>query len=97
MPLLEFTLLKLWEHRQHNYITWEAFQRLGGGRLALANSADAFYQSLIPEEQMTARRILLRMVRASDGLDMASPAAACGPTGTAPAKRRIASTGCWTS
>jgi energy-coupling factor transporter ATP-binding protein EcfA2 len=72
LPLLQFTLLKLWEHRQHNYITWEAFQRLGGGRLALANSADAFYQSLIPEEQMTARRILLRMVRASDGLEITS-------------------------
>jgi energy-coupling factor transporter ATP-binding protein EcfA2 len=72
LPLLQFTLLKLWEHRQHNYITWDAFQRLGGGRLALANSADAFYQSLIPEEQLTARRILLRMVRASDGLEITS-------------------------
>ncbi len=72
LPLLQFTLLKLWEHRQRNYITWEAFRRLGGGRLALANSADAFYQGLIPEEQVTTRRILLRMVRAGDGLEITS-------------------------
>lgn len=72
LPLLQFTLLKLWEHRQRNYITWEAYRRLGGGRLALANSADAFYQGLIPEEQVTTRRILLRMVRAGDGLEITS-------------------------
>lgn len=72
LPLLQFTLLKLWEQRRRNYITWEAYRSLGGGRLALANSADAFYQSLIPEEQWTARRILLRMVRAGAGLEITS-------------------------
>ncbi len=72
LPLLQFTLLKLWEHRERNYITWDAFRRLGGGRLALANSADAFYESLIPEERLTARRILLRLVRAGDGLEITS-------------------------
>lgn len=72
LPLLQFTLLKLWEHREHNYITWDAYRRLGGGRLALANSADAFFESLIPEQQVTARRILLRLVRAGDGLEITS-------------------------
>jgi len=72
LPLLQFTLLKLWEHRERNYITWDAYRRLGGGRLALANSADAFFDSLIPEQQMTARNILLRLVRASDGLEITS-------------------------
>ena len=72
LPLLQFTLLKLWEHREHNYITWDAYRRLGGGRLALANSADAFFDNLIPEQQVTARRILLRLVRASDGLEITS-------------------------
>lgn len=72
LPLLQFTLLKLWEHREHNYITWDSYRRLGGGRLALANSADAFYDALIPEEQVTARRILLRLVRAGDGLEITS-------------------------
>lgn len=72
LPLLQFTLLKLWEHRERNYITWDAYRSLGGGRLALANSADAFYNSLIPEQQVTARRILLRLVRAGDGLEITS-------------------------
>jgi energy-coupling factor transporter ATP-binding protein EcfA2 len=72
LPLLQFTLLKLWEHRDRNRITWDAYGRLGGGRLALARSADELYDSLIPEEQYTARRILLRLVRPGDGLEVTS-------------------------
>jgi len=72
LPLLQFTLLKLWEQRERNFITWDAYHRLGGGRLALANSADAFFENLIPEEQTTVRRILLQLVRAGDGLEITS-------------------------
>ncbi len=72
LPLLQFTLLKLWENRDRNRITWEAYKRLGGGRLALARSADELFASLIPEEQVTARRILLRLVRPSEGLEVTS-------------------------
>jgi WD40 repeat protein/energy-coupling factor transporter ATP-binding protein EcfA2 len=72
LPLLQFTLLKLWENRERNWVTWEAYHRLGGGRLALAHSADAFYERLIPEEQVTVRRILLRMVRPGEGLEVTS-------------------------
>jgi hypothetical protein len=72
LPLLQFTLLKLWEHRDRNRILWEAYQRLGGGRLALARSADELYDSLIPEDQVTARRILLRLVRPGEGLEVTS-------------------------
>jgi hypothetical protein len=72
LPLLQFTLLKLWESRERNRITWEAYARLGGGRQALARSADAFYEALIPEEQVTARRILLHMVRPGEGLEVTS-------------------------
>ena len=72
LPLLQFTLLRLWEMRIRNRVTWDSYRRLGGGRLALANSADEFYDSLIPEEQVTARRILLRMVRPAEGLEVTS-------------------------
>ncbi|MBW4694692.1 MAG: hypothetical protein KME27_23325 [Lyngbya sp. HA4199-MV5] len=72
LPLLQFTLLKLWDNREHNRLTWESYRRLGGGRLALAKSADAFYSSLIPEEQFTVKRILLRMIRPSEGLEVTS-------------------------
>lgn len=72
LPLLQFTLLKLWESRERNRITWQSYKELGGGRLALARSADRLYESLIPEEQVTARRILLRLVRPGDGLEITS-------------------------
>lgn len=72
LPLLQFTLLKLWNNRNRNRVTWEAYQRLGGGRLALANSADDFYDSLIPEDQIAVRRILLRMVRLTEVMEVTS-------------------------
>jgi hypothetical protein len=77
LPLLQFTLLKLWDNREHNRVTWEAYRRLGGGRLALEKSADKFYNSLIPEEQLTVKRILLRMVRPSEGLEITSNRISC--------------------
>jgi tetratricopeptide (TPR) repeat protein/energy-coupling factor transporter ATP-binding protein EcfA2 len=72
LPLLQFTLFKLWEKRERNRVTWDAYRRLGGGRLALARSADELFNSLIKENQDTARRILLRMVRPGDGLEVTS-------------------------
>ena len=72
LPLLQFTLLKLWEKRERNRVTWEAYKKLGGGRQALAHSADRFYNRLIPEEQVTMRRILLKMVRPGEGLEVTS-------------------------
>jgi hypothetical protein len=72
LPLLQFTLLKLWERRDHNRITWEAYRKLGGGRQALANAADEFYNGLTPEEQATARRVLLKMVKPGEGAEMTS-------------------------
>ncbi|MCL6540144.1 MAG: hypothetical protein K6T87_06080 [Roseiflexus sp.] len=72
LPLLQFSLLKLWDARDRNRVTWQAYQQIGGGRQALARSADALYNSLIPEDQVTARRILLRMVRPGEGLAITS-------------------------
>lgn len=72
LPLLQFTLLKLWENRSRNWVTWEIYRQLGGGRLALARSADEFFDKLITEEQHTVRRILLHMVRPSEGLEVTS-------------------------
>lgn len=72
LPLLQFTLLKLWEKRERNRVTWEAYQQLEGGRRALAKSADEFYEGLIPEEQLTVKRVLLQMVRPGEGLEVTS-------------------------
>jgi hypothetical protein len=72
LPLLQFTLRKLWQSRERNRVTMEAYRRLGGGRMALAKNADEFYRNLIPEDQVTAKRILLRMVRPGEGLEVTS-------------------------
>jgi WD40 repeat protein len=78
LPLLQFTLLKLWDARDHNRVTREAYRRLGNARLALARSADAlFEEQLSPQSQTTARRILLRMVRPGDGLEVTSNRIRC--------------------
>jgi WD40 repeat protein/uncharacterized cupredoxin-like copper-binding protein/energy-coupling factor transporter ATP-binding protein EcfA2 len=72
LPLLQFTLWKLWQNRERNRVTMATYRKLGGGRKALSTSADAFYNNLIPEEQVTARRILLQMVRPGQGLEVTS-------------------------
>jgi WD40 repeat protein len=70
LPLLQFTLLKLWESREKNRITWDAYRRLGGGRSALANSADMLYNELPTNERPIARQLLLRLVRFGQGLEV---------------------------
>jgi len=72
LPLLQFTLLKLWERRERNRMTWEAYRKLGGGRQALARAADEFFDGRIHEEQVTAKRILLKLVRPGEGLEVTS-------------------------
>jgi energy-coupling factor transporter ATP-binding protein EcfA2 len=64
LPLLQFTLWRLWTKRRRNRITLETYREVGGGRLALARAADEVYNDLkIVQNQDTMRRILLRMVR----------------------------------
>jgi len=69
LPLLQFALLKLWQNRERDRLTWDSYQALGigGGRLALSNSAKKFYDSLSDIEQKTCRLILLRLVRPTQG------------------------------
>src|SRR5262245_56399696 len=66
LPLLQFTLLRLWEERHPNRVAMASYARVGGGRQALARAADAVYDAMIPEDQTTARRILLLVGLAVD-------------------------------
>ena len=72
LPLLQFTLLKLWESRQRNRVTHAAYKDLGGGRSALARSADRFYNEQIEEDKLAVKLILLRLVRPGEGLEVTS-------------------------
>ena len=72
LPLLQFTLMKLWEKRERNLVTWDTYRRLGGSRHALERSANEFYEGLLPEDQERAKYIFLRMVTPGEGLEVTS-------------------------
>jgi len=64
LPLLQFTLQSLWEQRDHNRITREVYAKIGSSPLvALERFADGFYNSLLREQQVEVKRILLELVR----------------------------------
>jgi energy-coupling factor transporter ATP-binding protein EcfA2 len=80
LPLLQFTLLQLWNYRQGSLVTWEAYraattgraQQETGARWALANSAELLYEQLIPEDQETLCWILMQLVQPGEGLEFTS-------------------------
>jgi WD40 repeat protein len=83
LPLLQFTLLKLWEARDRNRITWRVYNNViadpfdsathRGPRWVLKHAADKlYYQDLLPEEQATLQYILLRLVRPAEGSEFVS-------------------------
>jgi serine/threonine protein kinase/formylglycine-generating enzyme required for sulfatase activity len=64
LPLLQFTLARLWEARDaaRNVIPAQALEDLGGVAGALAGHADAVIASLLREDRPFARQILTRLV-----------------------------------
>lgn len=70
LPLLQFTLLKLWKARDRNRLTKAAYEKLGNVRFALSSCADALYDKAIEENQETMRRIFLRLVQPSSGVEV---------------------------
>lgn len=78
LPLLQFTLWRLWKDRDRNRLTLAAYRKLGGGLEALQRSADEIYRSFTPQARDTMRRVLLRMVRAAAGAELTSNRARVG-------------------
>lgn len=74
LPLLQFTLLQLWKKRENkrSRITWQNYRKLGDVRRALSLTAEEFYNSLPDEKKWTVKRILLRMARPSENLEVTS-------------------------
>lgn len=72
LPLLQETMVLLWEQMANRSLTLEAYQQLGrdgrsGLAIALATKADATFISLTPEQQQIARRIFLRLIQFGEG------------------------------
>ncbi|MFE1747417.1 caspase family protein [Coleofasciculus sp. H7-2] len=70
LPLLEFVLEQLWEHRHAGELTLQAyFQKIGGLKGALERKAQAVYDSLDPEAQGCARWIFLSLTQLGEGTE----------------------------
>ena len=69
LPLLQFSLLQLWDRRSRNRLTMNAYREIGGGKLGLAKVADEFFEnSLAGEEQEIAKRIFMWLVKPGQGM-----------------------------
>ncbi|RMF66864.1 MAG: hypothetical protein D6742_08875, partial [Cyanobacteria bacterium J069] len=83
LPLLQYTLLELWEKRERfpqgslcespqgapSKLTLNAYTELGGVRGTLQKRATEIYNSLEPDEQVAARRIFLALTRLGEGTE----------------------------
>jgi energy-coupling factor transporter ATP-binding protein EcfA2 len=69
LPLLQHTLLELWERRSGRWLTTDAYHEIGGVQGALANRADHIYERLTPDQQAAARRVLLRLTQPGEGTE----------------------------
>jgi WD40 repeat protein len=69
LPLLEHALLELWERRQGPLLTLEGYAETGGVQGAVAKRGEAVYLSLSEDEQVIARRILLRLTQPGEGTE----------------------------
>ena len=63
LPLLEFALAELWNQRSSRSLSHSGYQASGGVANAIAQRADAVFQSLTAAQQSTLPRIFSRLVR----------------------------------
>lgn len=64
LPLLAFTMLKLWNNRSagKDRITESDYQEIGGIEGALSQHAESVFESLAPEQKLRAERVLIRLI-----------------------------------
>ncbi|MDH3250752.1 MAG: protein kinase, partial [Acidimicrobiia bacterium] len=66
LPLLQYTLSELFERRDHNRLTIDAFHDIGGVTGALASRADALYSGLDADDRSAVEQVFLRLVSLDD-------------------------------
>jgi WD40 repeat protein len=69
LPLLQYALTELFERREGQTLTLDAYRTSGGVRGALARRAEELYQSLEPDRQEAARQLFLRLVNLGEGAE----------------------------
>lgn len=68
LPLLSTALVDLWEQRDGRRLSLEAYLASGGVRSAVGRHAEAAFRSLDADDQLVARRVLLRLVGGEDAI-----------------------------
>ncbi|BBD60727.1 WD-40 repeat-containing protein [Nostoc sp. HK-01] len=63
MPLLQYALQELWKRRHGRWLCDEEYQAIGRVQQAIAQTADAVYNKLSPQEQQQVKNIFLRLTR----------------------------------
>jgi WD40 repeat protein len=71
LPVLEFTLAKLWETQRRKALTLDGYQQIGGVRGVLDRFAEEKIDKLTGAAAGVLDRVLLRLVRTSGGPDLA--------------------------
>lgn len=66
LPLVQYALTDLFDHRRGNAMTLDSYRAAGGFTGALAGRADDLYQRLDPTEQDASRQLFLRLVTLTD-------------------------------
>jgi len=69
LPLLEYTLTRLFEQRAGRRLTKAAYQSVGGVLGALGQRAEELYAQLDVDEQALARQMFLRLVALGEGAE----------------------------
>jgi WD40 repeat protein/uncharacterized caspase-like protein len=70
LPLLEFVLEQLWQHRRHGELTLQAYQEeIGGLKQALERKAQDVYEQLDSTAQDCARWIFLSLTHLGNGTE----------------------------
>lgn len=71
ISLLSFTLRRLWRRRERNWITWQTYREIGGGRLAMRRAAEEVYERLRQRQlEDVCRRVLMMFVEPGAGQEV---------------------------
>ncbi|MFN2198499.1 MAG: eIF2A-related protein, partial [Anaerolineales bacterium] len=69
LPLLQYSLTELFEHREGNLLTKAGYDQIGGVLGALSRRAEKVYLGLDSGDQAVTRQIFLRLVTLGEGVE----------------------------
>lgn len=69
LPLLQHTLLELWERREGRKLTFAAYREIGGLQGAIAYRAESLYATFDEAKKALTQRIMLRLTQPGEGTE----------------------------